>query len=401
MSISRNDLCMCGSGEKYKKCCMKNNVVSLDNIRDFELNRLQFELMDFATYQYDEFIDDLVDEFLDDEYLDDDEEEILVVYLIMWVIFTVQYDGKQTIMEQFINLKKKENKLRTSTMKQLESWVDTAPSYSIVTKIIDDLHLEIEDVFSNEKKTVKLLEKDEMIEEGGSLLGLLLPYGNYEMYFTMYLDFEANETPGLVSEIRQGFAEADLEDGKDFMRSVFPGLILAIFGAELGEESNIEQLEWDNPKYEEVADLYRQHVEEEDLPKQFQDLGVMFWYKFCTKEKPVFRKPEIYAAALHYFIDRNISFLEFYTQGDIAGLHGVSVDSLSKAYRQLENGLEDELDHFREYMEQDELDFDDVTFEDIFAEDDFDDEDGIDGDDPDRNDFFSEDKESPFNRKRK
>lgn len=382
MSISRNDLCICGSGEKYKKCCMKNSVVSLDNIRDVQLNKLQYELMDFATYQHDEFIDDLVDELLDDEYLDDDEEETLVAYLIMWVIFTVQYDGKQTIMEQFIDLKKKENKLRTSTMKQLESWVDTAPSYSIVTKIIDDLHLEIEDVFSSEKKTVKLLEKDEELEVGDSILGLLLPYVNYEMYFTMYLDFDANETPGLVSEIRQSFAEADLENGKDFMRSAFPGLILAIFGAELGEEPTIEQLEWDNPKYEEVAALYSKHVEEEGLPKQSQDLGVMFWYTFCTKEKPVFRKPEIYAAALHYFIDRNIPFLEIYTQGDIADLHGVSVGSLSKAYRQLEKGLEDEMDHFHEYMEQDE-----------FA---FDDEGGIDGDNP-----FSKDKESPFNRKRK
>jgi uncharacterized protein len=393
MSISRNDLCICGSGEKYKKCCMNNNVVSLDNIRDVELNRLQLELLDFATYQHEELIDDLVDEILNDEYLDDDEEEILVVYLIMWVIFTIKYDGKQTMIEQFIDLKKKGNKLRSSTMKKLESWANTAPSYSIVTKIIDDLHLEIEDVFSSERKTVKLLEKDEELEVGGSLLGLLLPYGKYDMYFTMYLDFEENETPELVSEIRQNFAEADLENETDFMRSAFPAFILAIFGVKLGESPDIEQLEWDSPKYEEVAALYSKHVEEEGPPKQFQDLGVMFWYMFCTKEKPIFHKPEIYAAALHYFSDQNIPSLDMYTKGELAEMYGVSVGSLSKAYRHLEKGLEDELDKFHEYIEQDEFDFDDVTFDDIFDDDD---EDEVDWDEP-----FSEDKESPFNRKRK
>jgi uncharacterized protein len=377
---------------------MKNSVVSLDNIRDLELNRLQSELMDFATYQHEDFLYELVAEMLDDRDVEEDEGEVLVFYLTMWVIFSVQYDGEETIIEQFINMKKRENKLRSSTITQLESWANTAPSYSIVTKIIDDVHLEIEDVFTNERKAVKLLEKDEELEVGGSILGFLLPYGNYDIYFTMFIDFEEDETSAIVSEIREHFAEGEFDHVEDFMRTVFPGLLLAIFFGDLDDEPDIEQLEWEDPKHEEVATLYRKRLEEEELPKQFQDLGVMLWYLFCTKEKPVFRKSEIYAAALHYFIDKNIPFLELYTQGELAEIYGVSAGSLSKAYRHLEKGLEDEMDRLHEYMKQDEssIDFDDVTFEDIFDGDDFDDENVI-----DLEDLIIETNTLPFSKKRK
>jgi uncharacterized protein YecA (UPF0149 family) len=398
MSINRNDTCFCGSGKKYKNCCMKNDVVSLDSIREGELNKLQFELLEFAINEHDELLSDLVDDLMGDEYLEDEEEEILVFYLTLWAIFSIRYDEKQTIIEQFIEQKKKGNKLRASALNQLEAWVNTAPSYSIVTKIIDDFHLEIEDVFTSEKKHVKLLEKEEAVVEGGSILGYLLPYGNHYSYFTTFLEFNAIETPGLASEIIEHFEESDLENEKDFMRSAFPSLIIAILVGELGEGPDIEKLEWENPKYKEVAALYIKHIEEEGLPKHFQDLGVTFWYMFCTKEKPVIRKPEIYSAALHYFLDKKIP-LELYTQAEIAEIHSVSTASLSKAYRHLEKGLEDELESLNEFMEQDELlfpDYDVDFLDDLFDEEDVDDEDEIDLDD-----LFLEDDESPFSKKKK
>jgi hypothetical protein len=381
---------MCGSGKKYKKCCMKNNVVSLDSIRNTELNQLQFELMDFATSKHDEFFADLVDELIGDQYFAEDEEEVLQLYIAMWAIFTIPYEEEKTIIEDFVDYKKKENKLRASTLKQLETWAQTVPSYSIVTQVSDDLNLEIEDVFTREKKHVKLLDLEETVEVGGSLLGFLLPYGNHFTYFIMNLDFEANETPSLVSELLQNFEESDFDNEKDFMRGAFPGLILAIFGGELGEGPDIEKLEWENPNYEKVTTLYQKQIEEEELPKQIQDLGVMFWYLFCTKEKPVIRKPEIYAAALHYFVVKNVPFLEIYTQSEIAEMHNVNTSALSKAYRNLEQGLEDEMDHFYKVIENDLPDFDDVTFDDIFDEDDVDDDFEIDLDD-----LFLDDNEPP------
>lgn len=31
MKIGRNDVCMCGSGKKYKKCCMNKNTELIMN----------------------------------------------------------------------------------------------------------------------------------------------------------------------------------------------------------------------------------------------------------------------------------------------------------------------------------------------------------------------------------
>lgn len=399
MSINRNDPCICGSGKKYKKCCMNNNVVSLNHIRDGELNRLQFELLAFANNMHESLLTDVLDDFLDDEDLLEDEEELLTFFLTVWSIFSIRSDHGQSIFSQFIEEKKKEKTLRSSTLNQLEAWDQTTASLSIITDIIDDLHLVVEDIFTNEKKQVKLTEKNDNLEVGGSLLGFLLPYGTDFTYFTEYLDFDANETPILTSEILNIFDESEYAIHESFMLDAFPSIIISIIVGEMGEGPDIEQINWENPKYEAVAKLYNEKNEEEDLPKQFRDLGITLWYIFCTKEKPVIRKPEVYASALHYFIDQKVPYFTFNTQAELAEIYQVSKGSLSKAYHQLEESLASELADLYDFMEEEDDSYylPDYNLDD-FDEDDFEE---IDDDEIDLEDLFSEDEESPFNKKRK
>src|SRR5699024_6666533 len=97
-------------------------------------------------------------------------------------------------------------------------------------------------------------------------------------------------------------------------------------------------------------------------------LPIFMWNVFCAKENPTFRKPQVYAAALHYFIDSNIPGLGYYTQKELAEIYGVSVASLSKAYRKMEDGLAEELDEMEEKMGEmvydleDEMDIGDDSF---------------------------------------
>jgi DNA-binding XRE family transcriptional regulator len=372
---------------------MNNNVVSLNHIRDGELNRLQFELLAFANTEHESLLTDVLDDFIDDENLLEEEEELLTFFLTVWTIFSIRSDHGQSIFSQFIEEKKKEKTLRSSTLNQLEAWDQTTASLSIITDIIDDLQLVVEDIFTNEKKQVKLTEKNEYLEVGGSLLGFLLPYGTDFTYFKVYLDFDANETPILSSEILDIFDESDYASHESFMMDAFPSVILSILAGEMGEGPDIDQLNWENPKYEAVANLYNEKNEEEELPKQFRDLGITLWYIFCTKEKPDIRKPEVYASALHYFIDRKVPFLNFYTQADLAEIYQVSKGSLSKAYHQLEESLAGELADLYDFMEED----DDSYYLPDYDIDDFEEDD----DEIDFEDLFTEDEESPFNKKRK
>ena len=38
--VGRNDPCSCGSGEKYKKCCGREEAVDLQQVIDTELGRI-------------------------------------------------------------------------------------------------------------------------------------------------------------------------------------------------------------------------------------------------------------------------------------------------------------------------------------------------------------------------
>ena len=40
MKVGRNDICPCGSGLKYKKCCMKNKTSTKEEAKDFSIREI-------------------------------------------------------------------------------------------------------------------------------------------------------------------------------------------------------------------------------------------------------------------------------------------------------------------------------------------------------------------------
>ncbi|MED4455994.1 YecA family protein [Metabacillus fastidiosus] len=352
MGISRNGPCFCGSGEKYKKCCMKKNVVSLDSIRDGELNQFQYELLEFAMNHYGEELSEITEDIISDQFLDGDEEELITFLLTVWGVFSFTIDDGQTIIDQFITQKKNEKSIRMSSLTQLTDWKNTFPSLCEVTRIINEREIEVKDIFTNEKRNVKLIEKDDTIQKDGLIIGFLVPYGKHYSYFTIFLDFPADETPDILAEIYELYDQAEYDDYSIFMRDLFPAILMKMVLGEVEEELSMEQLRWDNPKYEETALLFQKMMEEEELPEQIAHIGVMFWYLYCKRESPSIRKPEIYAAALHYFVDINTPFPSFYTDTELSDLYGVRLAAMLTAYRGLEDSLADEIqemDHLLEY----------------------------------------------------
>ncbi|WP_307345027.1 YecA family protein [Metabacillus malikii] len=373
MRIGRNDECPCGSGKKYKTCCMKSSVVSLEDIRDRELNSLQEELIVYATTHYDEVLTDVMDEFLREESFTDIAEEIILFYMTVWIIFSVEYVDDRTIIKDFIGQKEKENKLRPSTIAQLENWQGATASFSVVRKVIDAQHIEIEEILSEETRVVKVDEDQLGIEEGQVLMGFLLPYGSYDVYYSTYLDFELMEGQDLAERIKADFDEAETEDEKVFMRMFFPHIFLGMFASSESELVNIDELQWDQSTYLMVALKYKEFIDDEEVPEPFFQIGIMLWNIYCLKEQPLIKKIDNYAAALVYLIDKNVPFFVDYTKNELAQLFNISKGSLESAYRKLEKGIGSDIERMLEMMANDSL-FDDehddfgFDFDDLFLE---------------------------------
>ncbi|MDC3414526.1 SEC-C metal-binding domain-containing protein [Terrihalobacillus insolitus] len=353
MSVGRNDPCPCGSGKKYKKCCM-SNVVSLENVIGNELDQLQQQLFFSSEARSEIGIDNKIEELIGDSAVEKEEEEILSVVLLFWIIFQESFESiaNQTLVEEFVHENKQKGNVRPSTLKQLEKWIGTSPSLSIVTSIEDDNWLEVEDFFTREPKRVKMREMDQELEIGSMLLGFLLPYGSYYTYFFFFLDLTADEADNAGMLLSDAFTQSEHDDPVDFMIQEFHNIVKFLILAE--DSLGLLELEWDNPIYEMVSMLYEKKVDElADYYPGLKETGSLLWNTYCEMEQPTIRKPQVHAAALHYFIDSNIPGLGYYTQKELAEIYGVTPASVSKAYRQIEEVLGEEIEELMDEMLED------------------------------------------------
>lgn len=351
MSVGRNDPCPCGSGKKFKKCCMKNNVVSLDTMISQELDGLQEELMRNFGGKNPEKIFEALEQLARSLKMDElprSELELSSALLIMWIIFHENFGSEKTAIEQFIENKK--SHIRPAAFSLIQQWADTPPSLSRIVRTIDEDWLEIEDYFTLEKKKVKLDEENLTLEEGDFLLGFLLPYGAYEKYFITFLEFPAVMADFFEFHVGEAFDDSDFENPTEFMTVVFPDLIKILFNEET-------ELVWIDPLYEDTAEIFKvTFVEIEGENEEMADLGVTLWNTYCLREEPKFRKPEVYAAALHYFMSETFPLNDLYTQNELADLYKVSSSSIGTAFRKMEDALYGLLDESIEYMDERDLD---------------------------------------------
>ncbi|TDL78979.1 SEC-C metal-binding domain-containing protein [Peribacillus frigoritolerans] len=342
MDIGRNDPCHCGSGKKYKKCCMKKET-SIEAIRHEELDKIQGELMEFASVHFGRQIDVVIKEKMGNL----DREEFKNVYgaLLIWAVFSVTFaNGK--IIDAFVEKKRSET-IRPSTISQLEKWKETVPTFSIIESVINDEWINVKDIFSEDIKKVKVEALS--FEEGGMLLGYLLPYGDYYMYYLMGLGFEKQETAQNSGLTKQLFEESKFNHPEQFMIDHFPEMILQLLGEseeeapkEESKEETSEELEWEDLNYHNTALKLEINLVKAELEEQTREQSILVLHKYLHRVKPVVKKQEIFAAAMHYFIEKHMH-KQGLTQKKLAEMYEVSVSSLSKAYREMKDGLEADL----------------------------------------------------------
>ncbi|QNG60217.1 SEC-C domain-containing protein [Bacillus sp. PAMC26568] len=346
MDIGRNDPCHCGSGKKYKKCCIKK-VTSLDAIREEELRRMQAELFQFADFHMSPELEDIIDEYIGDGVKD--EENLLAALLRIWGIFSYQKEQGRTMMESFIEQKRKES-VRPSVISQLEKWVNAAPSISFVRKKEEGGWYSVEDLFSNEVKRVKMDEESEVdFEDGDLLIGYLVPFGQYYSYFINALDIPEVEGIRFAETAKSVFAESEFTNAENFMISHYPAMMKSlIVGHDV--DLDISEMVWANPLHMLAASVLEDTLKHSGITGTDRDLGIRVWNRYSNRIQPVMKKPQIYSAAMHYYLEKHLMEVPSSTQKGVAEQYGISPASLSKAYRQMEEEIEEDVEYILQHV---------------------------------------------------
>jgi hypothetical protein len=335
----RNEPCPCGSGKKYKKCCGANEAVSITHVIENEMDDLQKKLLHFALNFYEEELLKGFDEYQEYFDIEEDEREFYeFVYTIWYALFNTLEDGK-TILEHFIS--SEVGKIKRPKMKHiLQSWVEAR---AIAGEIIhvENNSLVVEDGFSSEKFEAIVPNTQRSFAIGSFFIGFLLPYGQKYVFFPGPFDLPELPMVHGIDYIKQKSLIAAIQSPQEFLTEFFMEIMKDL--TTLGGMVDIESMEWEKPIYKEVAELLKRNLESLGEMPSTADLGIILWFKFCKKKQKNIRKPNLYAASMHYLLSLFNHMVSPLTQKETAKLYGVSVGSLSSTYAELDDELEEDI----------------------------------------------------------
>lgn len=335
---NRNDPCPCGSGKKFKKCCGHSNVIAFNPASyNHELEQLGNELFEFAATHYESELTTFVKTYIKNnlEECKPEELDLYMSSISAWIILNKSVENGQTIFDSFY-LKQRSKIKHARTRKVFQSWRDSKAAVFEVLSIDDQAErkVTIQDINTYETHTYIYEEAD--VQIGNLLIGIFVPFVQKNDFFPAVLEIPKEEKE-LVYELLDEFENVELNE-------VFPEFL-----AEVINSSNNSGLQWTNYHHEIVARLFMRHMENKGFDDKLIQAGILLWNVYCQRNDPLIHKPESYAAAIDYFIQRTFIKDQPPTQTQIAKEYGISPGTVSTNYRRLAYELDDlDIEHLLE-----------------------------------------------------
>ncbi|MCM3691746.1 SEC-C metal-binding domain-containing protein [Neobacillus niacini] len=338
-AIGRNEPCPCGSGKKYKKCCGVREAVSITHVIESEIDDLQKKLLHFALNYYENEIFDGFEEYQDYFDIEEDERQFYeFVYTIWFSLFNTLEDG-ETILEHFITAEV--GKIKRPKLKQiLQSWTEARTIAGEIVSV-EDNSLIVADGFTAEKYEVILINKQKAFEAGSFFIGILLPFDQKYVFFPAPFDLPELPVNQAKDFIETKSRDAGYHSPQEFLIEYFMEIMKDL--TRIGGMVDIDSMEWQKPVYKEVAELLKRKLESLDEMPSTVDIGIILWFKFCEKKQKNIRKPNLYAASMHYLLTLFNHMVSPLTQKETAKLYDVAVGSLSTTYAELDDILEEDI----------------------------------------------------------
>ncbi len=358
--VGRNDLCPCGSGKKYKKCCGKTQSLAnfkaaiLEEKMDYmlglvfedlskNLRRLPMALLSMLEGDFAER-PELMEKI---QHISNNPEEVFedveLMPLIECLIFDFPWAEGKTIFEK--HLAREQRGLRSFVIDNFTRWKDSFVSIYKVLQI-DETSFLLKDIILDQEITIQTTNLyAEEIKVGNFLATRVLAKGEYYDILG-YTSFPACTLDQIISKLTV-IKERKVEEGAisrgedwlDFLKRY--GYLVLLTTIELANQVDFEDfeemhfemfrdsLEWEGEKQRLVARLIEDNLIDE-FPLEQLAIALKLWHLYCEKMNPRITKPETLAASVEYLI--SIAMGREKTQIEVAAKYGVSPSSISSRY---------------------------------------------------------------------
>ena len=194
-SIGRNDACPCGSGKKYKKCCLVAEYVdSLEDLEWIKIRKTEGEIIDKHLMPYvvktysKEFLQESVEDFfLEEELPDVAEENIRKTMFIPWLLFNWEplIEGQSHNRLALRFLETRGYQLTPYQRQFIATLSQSYYSFYVVLDVVSENSLHLKDILLQTEHRVKEKQATRTLKRGDVIFNRLLSLEGQEISIGM------------------------------------------------------------------------------------------------------------------------------------------------------------------------------------------------------------------------
>lgn len=342
--LGRNELCPCGSGKKYKRCCLNKDVVSERAGRKIVLSQKQYSQLYSKLYEYsrqpkfEEEYKKAQEMFyiLDDENINKKFESFFNTYFIQDHIM----ENKKVITVEFFEENKYNlNKFEVDILKSLfESFVSV---YEIKDKQEDKILLS--DCITDKEIYTEDINLLSGFKVGDCIIARIIEVDGAHLLLDVTVSISQAIKDIIVNDIQHFFNQYEdlYKDMKTFLiyhTHILYKYVQQLLDPQIAEHLKNQKIEKDNKKEEisksisedecKVVSLLRTQIEDEMLEKCLE-----FWNEYKTKNSDIKGSENGWAAAVEYHVRKENG--QAVTQSQISKKYDISPSTLGKRHKDL------------------------------------------------------------------
>ncbi|PYZ92273.1 hypothetical protein CR194_15665 [Salipaludibacillus keqinensis] len=334
-TLKRNDPCLCGSGKKYKKCCLVKLQAKprFDEKDQLAFNELLPRVFDYSK-KFDQQLQPVYERYVQSlERLPKADAQAFSQLIFHWMLFNYpMVDGNETILSDYV--KKQGSSYSEKFQQFLQEWLALEPKLFHVTSS-DDKNMAIYDVFQETSLTLEKTPASANLTEGDRLIGYLYPTPTGHSL--------GNDAIGIPQKLEQSFlthlnemkslSETKTNEQEWFTSHFHEALdvlsLLTISGKELQAEERL------NDSSKQVLNLLKEKLDWSVFTFDRFLKAKVTWIAYTKEHSPRIQKPEAFSAALEYWIGKQTEGSGGLSQKTVSEKYSVSPGTVSSKYKSI------------------------------------------------------------------
>ena len=365
----RNDPCPCGSGKKFKKCCMTKPENGLSQLLTQEFERVNQSLYSFSRKNFRGKLDRYVNTLCLNHAIPYTHREVVKDYSYIWSLFHLPVQDKLSTFDLYLDGYQKEAK-RETAIRMLTQWKDAHFSIYRISELTEANKMVLTDIWLDKTYTVPVLTGHQPPSLDNLIMGMIVPiHDDVHDFLLGYAQIESRLfTEEKLKSIRKFYlSNPDLSIETQLNQSL-PLIFIELLNGDYANlfpannEEPVSALQKANKADEQqdasvlaepvsdhtihfafngsesqkkAFDLFISQKEPSVVTQDALDATEQLWQAFVVAHDPSIKKPEAYAAALDYWASNRTS-QGHVTQAEISKKYGVSSATVSKNFRLLD-----------------------------------------------------------------